>query len=204
MNYFPPLESADPDGLLAIGGDLSIERLQYAYQHGIFPWFSGKIPMWYSPDPRFVLFPDELVISKSMKQVIRSGKFLFTINQAFAEVIIKCSKIDREGQDGTWITPEMINAYIRLHEKGIAFSAETWQDGQLVGGLYGVRVGKIFCGESMFSEQSNASKFAFINFVEYLQKEKVILIDCQIYTSHLSSLGARMITRKDYVSLLNS
>ena len=204
MNYFPPLESADPDGLLAIGGDLSIERLQYAYQHGIFPWFSGKIPMWYSPDPRFVLFPDELVISKSMKQVIRSGKFKFTINQAFAEVIIKCSKIDREGQDGTWITPEMINAYTRLHEKGIAFSAETWQDGQLVGGLYGVRVGKIFCGESMFSEQSNASKFAFINFVEYLQKEKVILIDCQIYTSHLSSLGARMITRKDYVSLLNS
>ena len=198
------MESADPDGLLAIGGDLSIERLQYAYQHGIFPWFSGKIPMWYSPDPRFVLFPDELVISKSMKQVIRSGKFKFTINQTFAEVIIKCSKINREGQDGTWITPEMINAYIRLHEKGIAFSAETWQDGQLVGGLYGVRVGKIFCGESMFSEQSNASKFAFINFVEYLQKEKVILIDCQIYTSHLSSLGARMITRKDYVSLLNS
>jgi leucyl/phenylalanyl-tRNA--protein transferase len=198
------LESADPDGLLAIGGDLSIERLQYAYQHGIFPWFSGKIPMWYSPDPRFVLFPDELVISKSMKQVIRSGKFKFTINQAFAEVINKCSKIDREGQYGTWITPEMINAYIKLHEKGIAFSAETWQDGLLVGGLYGVRVGKVFCGESMFSEQSNASKFAFINFVEYLQKEKVVLIDCQIFTSHLASLGATMIPRKDYVSLLNS
>ena len=198
------MESADPDGLLAIGGDLSVERLECAYQQGIFPWFSGKIPMWYSPDPRFVLFPDELIVSKSMKQVLRSGNFQFTINQSFEEVISACSKIGRDGQIGTWITDEMIEAYTRLYEKGQAVSAETWHQGQLVGGLYGVRVGKVFCGESMFSLMSNASKFAFIQFVEHLQKDGIELIDCQVYTSHLSSLGGRMIPRDSYIRFLTA
>ena len=204
MNYFPPLETADQDGLLAIGGDLSIERLQYAYHHGIFPWFSGKVPMWYSPNPRFVLFPDELIVSKSMKQIIRSGRFQFTVNRAFSAVIQKCSKIYRDGQIGTWITDDMIRAYNNLHEKGMAISAECWHENELVGGLYGVRVGKVFCGESMFSEMSNASKFAFIQFVSYLQAHHTTLVDCQVYTAHLESLGARMISRSDYLAILNS
>lgn len=198
------MESADSSGLLAIGGDLSVERLQYAYEHGIFPWFSGKIPMWYSPDPRFVLFPEELKVSKSMKQVLHSGRFRFTINKAFEQVITACSKIDRPGQWGTWITADMIKAYVRLHELGMASSAEAWHDGQLVGGLYGVRVGKVFCGESMFSTEANASKFAFINYVEDLRSKGVVLIDCQVHTPHLESLGARMISRKKYVDILTS
>jgi leucyl/phenylalanyl-tRNA--protein transferase len=201
---FPPLHTADSEGLLAIGGDLSPERLQYAYEHGIFPWFSGDIPMWWSPDPRFVLFPQELIVTKSMKQVISSGKFRLTINTAFQEVIEKCSEVARKGQDGTWITKEMINAYITLHEKGMAVSAETWQGDELVGGLYGVRVGNVFCGESMFSTVSNASKFAFIKFTQQLISEGCTLIDCQVYTDHLASLGAKMMPRARFVEYLNS
>jgi leucyl/phenylalanyl-tRNA--protein transferase len=201
---FPPLHTADSEGLLAIGGDLSPERLHYAYEHGIFPWFSGDIPMWWSPDPRFVLFPQELIVTKSMKQVISSGKFRLTINTAFQEVIEKCSEVARKGQDGTWITKEMINAYITLHEKGMAVSAETWQGDELVGGLYGVRVGNVFCGESMFSTVSNASKFAFIKFTQQLISEGCTLIDCQVYTDHLASLGAKMMPRARFVEYLNS
>jgi leucyl/phenylalanyl-tRNA--protein transferase len=200
---FPAVEYAESDGLLAIGGDLSPERLLLAYQHAIFPWFEGELPLWYSPDPRFVLFPGEVRISNSMKQVLRSDKFTFTIDTAFEEVIDQCSKIAREGQGGTWITEKMKEAYIRLHDLGFAHSAETWHNGKLVGGLYGVRSGNVFCGESMFRKETNASKFAFIEFTRFIASTGVGLIDCQVYTRHLESLGAKMIPRKDYLSHLD-
>ncbi|HNA00526.1 MAG TPA: leucyl/phenylalanyl-tRNA--protein transferase [Ferruginibacter sp.] len=200
---FPPVEMADEDGLLAIGGDLSTKRLLLAYQQGIFPWYSEQDPIcWWCPDPRFVLFPDELKISRSMKRVLRSGPFGFTTNTAFAEVIRNCRTISRKDQDGTWISAEVQNAYIRLHELGYAHSAEAWNNNELVGGVYGVRLGNIFFGESMFSRQTNASKFALARYVEQLKQEGVVLIDCQVYTLHLESLGARMIPRKDFMRLL--
>lgn len=200
---FPPVEMADEDGLLAIGGDLSTGRLLLAYQQGIFPWYSEQDPIcWWCPDPRFVLFPDELKISRSMKRVLRSGPFGFTTNTAFAEVIRNCRTISRKDQDGTWISAEVQNAYIRLHELGYAQSAEAWNNNELVGGIYGVRLGNIFFGESMFSRQTNASKFALARYVEQLKQEGVVLIDCQVYTLHLESLGARMIPRKDFMRLL--
>jgi len=202
VNPFPPLESADEDGLLAVGGNYSTELFRLAYQQGIFPWPIGETPMWYSPDPRFVLYPEELVVSKSMRQVLRSGKFRFSINKDFRAVITQCSQTYRNGQQGTWINENMIEAYIGLHQEGMAHSAETWRDNQLVGGLYGVRVGNVFCGESMFSHVSNASKFAFINMVEHLQKDGITLIDCQVHTAHLESLGARMISRREYIEIL--
>lgn len=202
--YFPPVHMAEPDGLLALGGDLSSERLLLAYRSGIFPWYEGKAILWWSPDPRFVLFPSELKISKSMKAVLKKGPFTFTINTAFAQVIENCKSIEREGQGGTWITAEMKAAYIHLHKKGLAHSAEAWHNGQLVGGLYGVRLGKVFFGESMFSKESNASKFAFLSYVQKLQQEGTALIDCQVYTEHLESLGARMIPRLDFISQLNT
>ena len=202
MNPFPPLESADEDGLLAVGGNYSTELFRLAYQQGIFPWPIGETPMWYSPDPRFVLYPEELVVSKSMRQVLRSGKFRFSINKDFRAVITQCSQTYRNGQQGTWINENMIEAYIGLHQEGMAHSAETWRDNQLVGGLYGVRVGNVFCGERMFSHVSNASKFAFINMVEHLQKDGITLIDCQVHTAHLESLGARMISRREYIEIL--
>jgi len=202
--YFPPIESADNTGLLAIGGDLSAERLMMAYRSGIFPWFNEEDPIcWWSPDPRFVLFPAELKISKSMKAVCRKNEFEFTTNTAFTRVISHCKNKEREGQDGTWITGEMLQAYTTLFEKGFAHSAETWCNGQLVGGLYGIRSGHIFFGESMFSLKSNASKFAFINYVQLLQKENVQLIDCQLHTDHLESLGARMISRAEFKKYLH-
>ena len=200
---FPPVEMADEDGLLAIGGDLSTKRLLLAYQQGIFPWYSEQDPIcWWCPDPRFVLFSDELKISRSMKRVLRSGPFGFTTNTAFAEVIRNCRTISRKDQDGTWISAEVQNAYIRLHELGYAQSAEAWNNNELVGGIYGVRLGNIFFGESMFSRQTNASKFALARYVEQLKQEGVVLIDCQVYTLHLESLGARMILRKDFMRLL--
>ncbi len=200
---FPPVEMADEDGLLAIGGDLSTKRLLLAYQQGIFPWYSEQDPIcWWCPNPRFVLFPDELKISRSMKRVLRSGPFGFTTNTAFAEVIRNCRTISRKDQDGTWISAEVQNAYIRLHELGYAQSAEAWNNNELVGGIYGVRLGNIFFGESMFSRQTNASKFALARYVEQLKQEGVVLIDCQVYTLHLESLGARMIPRKDFMRLL--
>ena len=199
---FPPVELAEPDGLLAVGGDLSIERLTLAYRSGIFPWYEGEHILWWCPDPRFVLFPQELVISKSMRSVIKKNTFTFTTDNAFAEVITNCKRIARKDQDSTWITDEVRNAYIDLHKKGIAHSAGAWQDGILVGGLYGVRLGDVFFGESMFSRVSNASKFAFITYVQELVKQNVKLIDCQVYTEHLESLGARMISRKDFIGLI--
>lgn len=200
---FPPVHLSEPDGLLAIGGDLSKDRLLAAYQLGIFPWYEGPEILWWCPDPRFILFPAELKISKTMKSLIRKGHFTFTVNKAFGEVINNCRGVSRRGQDGTWISDEVLKAYTALHGDGYAHSAEAWLDGELVGGLYGIRMGNVFFGESMFSLVSNASKFAFINYVETLKAEGIQLIDCQVYTQHLESLGARMIPRKDFVEMLN-
>ena len=206
LNYepvFPPVQLAEPDGLLAAGGDLSTERLLVAYRQGIFPWYEGRHILWWCPDPRFVLFPDELRESKSMKQLLKRDVFDFRVDTAFGDVISNCKTISRKGQESTWITDEVKMAYTRLHEAGYAHSAETWSDGQLVGGLYGVRMGRVFFGESMFSKASNASKYAFIRYVRQLRDEGVELIDCQVYTPHLESLGARMIPRDNFISLLD-
>ena len=201
--YFPPVNTANEEGLLAIGGDLSTERLLLAYRSGIFPWYSqGQPIIWWSPDPRFVLFPGELFVSKSMQKIIRQNKLRFSINTAFTGVIQNCKSISRKGQNGTWITSAIQKAYTKLHEEGYALSAETWLNNELVGGLYGVKIGNIFFGESMFSKISNASKFAFICLVRQLQKEGVLLIDCQVYTEHLESLGGVMIDRKDFIELV--
>ena len=200
---FPPVHLAEPDGLLAIGGDLSMERLLLAYRHGIFPWYEGQHILWWCPDPRFVLFPEELKESKSMKQLHKRTAFDFRTDTAFSKVITNCKTIARRGQESTWITDEVKAAYTRLWDAGIAHSAEAWQEGELVGGLYGVRMGQVFFGESMFSKVSNASKYAFIRYVQQLQAEGVMLIDCQVYTEHLESLGARMIARKDFITLLD-
>jgi leucyl/phenylalanyl-tRNA--protein transferase len=199
---FPHPSLAEPDGLLAIGGDLSAARLLQAYRAGIFPWFEGDVPLWWSPDPRFVLFPNALKVSQSMKQLIKKQTFTYTRNKAFAEVLRSCKTIHRPGQGGTWITAGMESAYLDLHRKGYAISAEAWADNELVGGLYGIRMGKLFFGESMFSKQSNASKFAFIMLVRDLIEEGVVLVDCQVHTAHLESLGAEMIGRDDYLDML--
>lgn len=201
--WFPPVEEALPDGLLAAGGDLRLERLLLAYHSGIFPWFNEEDPiLWWSPDPRCVLFPEQLKVSKSMQQVIRKGIFELRINTAFEQVITYCASIERPDQPGTWITQEIIDAYINLHKAGYGYSAECWLDDELVGGLYGVWLGSVFFGESMFSRVSNASKFAFIQWVKYLQRQGVQLIDCQMHTLHLESLGAKMIPRVDFMQLL--
>ncbi len=200
--YFPPVHLAEPDGLLAIGGDLSRERLLLAYRSGIFPWYEGAHILWWCPDPRFVLFPDELKVSKSMQQLLKRQAFTFTVNKAFAAVIEHCKSIKRPGQTGTWITPAVEAAYTALHKAGDAHSAEVWLDGELVGGLYGIRMGQVFFGESMFSKMSNASKFAFISYAQLLKADGVQLIDCQVHTEHLGTLGARMIHRNDFITLL--
>jgi leucyl/phenylalanyl-tRNA--protein transferase len=200
--WFPPPETADEEGLLAIGGDLSTERLLLAYQNGIFPWYDGPVPLWWNPDPRFVIFPEELKVSKSMKQVLKQRQFTITQNKAFDTVITECQKTPRPGQDGTWISREVINAYTDLHKLGIAHSYEAWQNDELVGGLYGLRMGKVFFGESMFSHVSNASKAAFITAVQQMIPNGLQLIDCQVYTPHLESLGARMIGRHEFLQLL--
>ena len=200
--WFPPADEATEDGLLAIGGDLTEERLLLAYRNGIFPWFEDEIPLWWCPDPRFVLFPDELKISKSMQQILRKNEFEFRIDYDFKKVISNCKTIKREDQHGTWITEAVEEAYIGLHKNGYAHSAEVWLDNELVGGLYGVRLDKIFFGESMFSLVTNASKFAFIKYVKFLEQDGVRLIDCQVYTQHLESLGARMISRKEFLNIL--
>jgi leucyl/phenylalanyl-tRNA--protein transferase len=200
--YFPPVDFAEPDGLLAIGGDLSPERLLLAYKHGIFPWYEGEYILWWCPDPRFVLFPGELKITKSMKTLLKKNVFDFTMNKSFREVIHACKKIKRPGQKGTWITDEVEAAYIRMHEMGYAISAEAWKDGELVGGVYGLKIDNAFFGESMFSKISNASKYAFIKLVECLKQLGVEMIDCQVYTEHLESLGARMISRREFCEKL--
>jgi leucyl/phenylalanyl-tRNA--protein transferase len=200
---FPPVHLAGPDGLLAMGGDLSPKRLLSAYRSGIFPWYEGEHILWWCPDPRFVLFPGELKISKSIKPLINRNEFDFTINKAFKQVIDQCKKITRPGQEGTWITDEVEKAFIKMHGLGYAHSAEVWKDGELAGGLYGIKLDNVFFGESMFSKQSNASRFAFIKYVQQLQTEGIQLIDCQVYTAYLESLGATMIDRKDFIKLLD-
>jgi leucyl/phenylalanyl-tRNA--protein transferase len=200
---FPPVNLANRDGLLAVGGDLSTERLLLAYKSGIFPWYNPKEPIiWYSPNPRMILFPKNLKISKSMKQIIRKNQFRATFNQNFSEVISNCKNSYREGQGGTWITDEMEQAYINLHKLGVAKSVEVWEENELVGGLYGIDLGHVFCGESMFSKESNASKFAFIYLVQKLEKENYKLIDCQVYNEHLASLGAEEISRSAFLTYL--
>ena len=202
--FFPPLEMADEDGLLAIGGDLSTERLLLAYRKGIFPWYNEGEPIcWWSPDPRFVLFPPNMRVSRSMQTVLRSGPFRFTTNQAFARVIGNCRLVPRKEQEGTWISPAIREAYTRLHELGWAHSAETWLGDELVGGLYGIRMGNVFFGESMFSLEKNASKYAFIRHVQQLQAEGLHIIDCQVFTPHLESLGAVMISRASFKAILD-
>jgi leucyl/phenylalanyl-tRNA--protein transferase len=201
--WFPPVEDALPDGLLAIGGDLSEERLLLAYRSGIFPWYNeDEPPIWWSPDPRFVLFPEELKVSKSMQRVIKKEEFTFKADTAFSEVIQNCGRVKRKGMDGTWISDDIIEAYTGLHYSGYAHSAEAWQGDKLVGGLYGLLLGKVFFGESMFNKATNASKFAFIKWVEVLKEKGVVLIDCQVHTEHLESLGARMIPREEFIEIL--
>ncbi|MCK0146327.1 leucyl/phenylalanyl-tRNA--protein transferase [Arenibacter sp. F26102] len=200
---FPNVENADDDGLLAVGGDLSPERLLLAYRNGIFPWFNeDSIILWWSPDPRMVLFPEKVKISKSMHQVMKSSRFRISWNTEFEKVINACSAIIRKGQNGTWITPEMKYAYLRMHQMGIAKSMEVWENDLLVGGLYGIDLGDVFCGESMFSKTSNASKYAFISLAKELHRKKYKLIDCQVYTAHLESLGAEEIPRKQFIEIL--
>ncbi|QEE48403.1 leucyl/phenylalanyl-tRNA--protein transferase [Flavobacterium alkalisoli] len=201
--YFPPAVQASPEGIVAIGGDLSPERLMLAYHNGIFPWFEDDEPiLWWSPPERMVLFPNELKVSKSMRNIINRGIFKVTFNTAFREVITNCRNIKRDGQPGTWITPDMIEAYCRLNDLGKAKSVEVWQDNELVGGLYGVDLGHIFCGESMFSKASNASKIAFIALVKQLEIAGYRLLDCQVYNDHLATLGAREIYREDFLKIL--
>lgn len=196
---FPPAELADESGILAVGGDLSTERLLSAYSHGIFPWYSDGEPIiWWSPDPRFVLFPEELRVSRSMRQVLKRKTFSFTFDTSFAEVINRCGA-PRKDQNGTWITDEMKDAYIRLHELGFAHSVEAWQDNELAGGLYGISLGNCFFGESMFTRVSNASKAAFIVLTRSLEGLGFPVIDCQVHTDHLESLGARFITREKFL-----
>jgi leucyl/phenylalanyl-tRNA--protein transferase len=202
---FPPVNQANRDGILAIGGDLSPERLQLAYKSGIFPWFEDGEPiMWWSPNPRMVLFLDELIISKSMRNILNRNVFTVTFNQNFKDVISNCQNIKRDGQNGTWITNYMIEAYCKLNDLGIAKSVEVWQNEKLVGGLYGIDLGHVFCGESMFSLVSNASKVAFIALVNQLKAANYKLLDCQVYNPHLESLGCREINRTHFMKILNS
>lgn len=199
---FPPVSGA-VDGVVAVGGDLTLERLMLAYESGIFPWYSkGEPIIWWSPDPRFVLFPARLHVSRSMKRVLNSGTFKVTYNQDFEGVIANCQNVYRENQEGTWITEEMLLAYVRLHEVGRATSVEVWNNDKLVGGMYGVKVGNVFCGESMFSLMSNASKVALITFLQKFQQEGGQLLDCQVHSSHLQSLGAENIARDEFLQYL--
>lgn len=201
--FFPPVTDANADGIIAIGGDLSPERLILAYKSGIFPWFEeGEPIIWWSPNPRMVLFLDEFVVSKSMRNILNRNSFKVTFNQKFRQVISNCQKIKRSGQNGTWITNEMIEAYSKLNEMGIAKSIEVWQNDELVGGLYGIDLGHIFCGESMFSRVSNASKVAFIALVNQLKKNNYTLLDCQVYNEHLESLGCREIDKNEFMKFL--
>lgn len=202
---FPAVTEADQDGFLAIGGDLTPERLLLAYKSGIFPWFEDGDPiLWWSPNPRMVLFFEDLVVSKSMRNILNRNTFKVTFNQDFREVISNCQKIKRDGQKGTWITNDMIEAYCKLNELGIAKSVEVWQDDEIVGGLYGVDLGTIFCGESMFSKVANASKVAFIHWSQHLKANNYKLLDCQIYNPHLESLGCREIARDQFIEILKS
>lgn len=191
------------EGIVAFGGDLSVERIWFAYQLGIFPWYNpGEEILWWCPDPRFVLYPEDLKISKSMKKILDRNIFTFSENQHFKEVIKNCQQASRKGQNGTWLSDELMEAFITLHEYGLAKSIEVWQEGDLVGGFYGLQIDNVFCGESMFAKVSNASKAGFIHFVE-TYKNELELVDCQSHTDHLESLGARMIPKKEFLKILH-
>jgi leucyl/phenylalanyl-tRNA---protein transferase len=201
--YFPSVSEASREGILAVGGDLSVERLVLAYKNGIFPWFEASEPiLWWSPPKRMVVFPETYKVSKSMRNIINQNKFEVTFNQDFEAVITNCQKSIRIGQDGTWITQDIVKSYTELHRKGIAKSVEVWQNKQLVGGLYGVDLGHVFCGESMFSLVSNASKVGFIWLVNYLKTNNYKLLDCQIHNHHLENLGAVEISREEFMEIL--
>lgn len=202
---FPDVELAlqEPDGLLAVGGKLATEWILQAYRRGIFPWYGqGQPILWWAPDPRLVLFPKNLRVSRSLKKTIKKGLFTVTLDKAFEAVIDACAR-PRPGQSGTWITPEMRSAYVELHHAGHAHSVESWYDGRLAGGLYGIAIGHVFFGESMFTEMSDASKTAFVTLVRQLQRWGFSLIDCQVYTQHLASLGAATIPRKEFTAILD-
>ncbi len=203
---FPDYSFASPEGILALGGDLSEERLLHAYKNGIFPWYSeGEPIVWYCPTQRMVLYPSEIKVSKSMRKILRSSTFIITENTCFEKVISNCKNIDRKDGLGTWITDDMEHAYIKLHKRGVAKSIEVWQysnnsqNQELVGGLYGIVINGVFCGESMFSKVANASKIAFIHLA---QSNKYQLIDCQVYNPHLASLGANEIERSKFLKIL--
>ena len=202
ISFPDPLLYDRYEGIVAVGGDLSVERVWFAYQLGIFPWYNpGEEILWWCPDPRFVLFPDALKVSKSMRKILNRNVFTFSENQNFREVIKNCQEINRRGQDGTWLSEELMRTFIKLHEYGLAKSLEVWQDGELVGGFYGLQIGRVFCGESMFAKVSNASKAGFIHFVE-THKDSLQIIDCQSHTDHLESLGATMIPKKEFLKIL--
>jgi leucyl/phenylalanyl-tRNA--protein transferase len=202
---FPPPDLSTQEGLLAIGGDLCPERLLLAYSMGIFPWYSKSDPiMWWSPNPRLVLYPDEIRISRSLQKTIKKGEFRLSVDQAFEQVISECAGVPRRASEGTWIVPDMIEAYCRLHESGYAHSVETWRDDKLVGGLYGVSLGRCFFGESMFTHATDASKVAFVALVDQLKIWSFDLIDCQVTTEHLVSFGAREIPRDTFLQQLRT
>nr|WP_238253266.1 leucyl/phenylalanyl-tRNA--protein transferase [Capnocytophaga cynodegmi] len=198
---FPSPETASEEGIVAYGYDLTPERLLEAYQNGIFPWYNEEEPvLWWSPNPRFVLFPEKLHISKNIKKLLRKNIYQVTYNQSFEEVIRNCASIPRKDQDGTWIHPEMIATYTQLHQLGYAHSVEVWYDNQLVGGLYGIKMGNIFCGESMFSRESNVSQVGFITFLQ--QHPEIKLVDCQVYSEYLEKLGAEEIPRTQFLEII--
>ncbi len=199
---FPPASHADAEGLLAVGGDLSVTRLLAAYRGGIFPWYDEPPILWWSPDPRLILEPEGLRVSKSLRKTLRQGRFEIRADTAFAAVVQACAETPRPGEDGTWITPDMQRAYLRLHEQGYAHCLETWRDGRLVGGIYGVGLGRVFFGESMFHRETNASKVALVALVDWLRAEGVDLIDCQVTSEHLLSLGAKEIPRALFLERL--
>lgn len=200
---FPPPFLADDTGLLAVGGDLSIPRLLKAYSSGVFPWYNEDEPiLWWSPDPRLVLFPNELHISRSLAKVIKKGTYRITLDRAFKEVIENCKNVHTKTKEGTWIVDEMVEAYIKLHEEGYAHSVEAWDNDRLVGGLYGVSIGRCFFGESMFSIADNASKMAFAVFTKWLTSMGFDLIDCQVATKYLASFGAKEVSRKKFLEIL--
>ncbi len=203
--YFPPVDEASFEGVLAVGGDLSVERLVLAYRNGIFPWFNEDEPiLWWSPPDRMVVVPSLYKVSKSIRNLLNQNKFQVTFNQNFDQVIRNCQQIERKDQEGTWITDDIISSYTKLHEMGIAKSVEVWQNGELVGGLYGVDLGHVFCGESMFSKMPNASKIAFVTLIKHLNENNYKLLDCQVHNDHLEKLGAFEISREVFMKVLKS
>lgn len=203
--YFPPVDEASYEGILAIGGDLSIERLLLAYRNGIFPWFNEDEPtLWWAPPERMVVVPSIYKVSKSIRNLLNQNKFTVTFNQNFSEVIRGCQQIDRPGQDGTWLSNDFVESYSKLHEMGIAKSVEVWQNEELVGGLYGMDLGHVFCGESMFSRVPNASKIAFVTLINQLKEKNYKLLDCQVHNDHLEKLGAFEISREVFMRVLKS